>query len=374
LENGKRYFENLDASRFIAFVAVFLTHTFYSNDPVIKSSNAWIFVQSHLQLGLLALDYFFVLSAFLITWIILEEYRDTGSFKPGLFLIRRALRIWPLYFLIVAIGFIGIYALSSSQQSEPLPSLFYFLTFTLNFYIASNGYHFLFLLVFLWSISVEEQFYIFWAFFLKYFRKHLVAGCMGLIILSLIFRASQLDNENQLSFNTLSALSNFAMGALAARLAFYRGAFFEKVVLLPRWAIAGLHILFFLNVAFYHHIYHHPAMVVPERFIFSLFFAFFILEQSFCEHSFLKIGGWKPVNYLGRISLGLYCYHGVVITLLIKAAEKYSFTSDPLYVFLLVPIAVFCCTILLAILSHELLEKKVAKLKNRFYPRKPQLI
>jgi peptidoglycan/LPS O-acetylase OafA/YrhL len=365
LSSTKHYFSNLDASRFIAFVAVFLTHTFYSNDIQISQSSAFVFVKEHLQLGTLALHYFFVLSSFLITWIILEEYKNTGNFNPLYFLARRSLRIWPLYFLIVAIGFIVAYLFSSNEE---LPPISYFLTFTLNFYIASNGYHFLFFLVFLWSISVEEQFYFFWAFVLKHFKSYIVHICTLLILVSLFFRYYFLDNDNQLMFNTLSSLSDFAIGALAAYIAFFKHPFFNKIIEMPRGLIVLVYVIFIANVALYHSIYANPTTILFENLIFAAMYAFFILEQSFFNHSFFKIGFSYTLNYLGRISLGLYCYHGIVITMVIKGLQHYHIITSQLQVFVIIPIIVFLSTIMLAIASHELFEKRIAVLKNKFYP------
>ena len=104
-QKSKYYFPNLDASRFWAFIPVYLTHCFYSTNSTIINSNFYVFVQHHLKLGLLGLDYFFVLSGFLITWIIIEEQKQTKKFSLKNFYVRRGLRIFPLYFLMVCIGF-----------------------------------------------------------------------------------------------------------------------------------------------------------------------------------------------------------------------------------------------------------------------------
>ncbi|MFN5209860.1 MAG: acyltransferase family protein [Bacteroidota bacterium] len=133
---ARTYFPNLDASRFLAFIPVFFTHVFFSNNPKVIHSGAYLFVQNHLQLGLLGLDYFFVLSGFLITWIILEEAARRGTFSLYHFYVRRSLRIFPLYFAVVLSGFFLVFLLQllPGQSPSELPSFFYFLTFTLNFY------------------------------------------------------------------------------------------------------------------------------------------------------------------------------------------------------------------------------------------------
>ena len=141
--SNKTYFPNLDATRFFAFIPVFFTHVFFSQNPKVLNSFTYHFVETHLKVGILGLDYFFVLSSFLITWIILEEYQNHGTVNLKNFFARRSLRIWPLYFFIVAIGF----GAASYFTTAPLPGLPYFLFFVLNFYIVQHGDAFLFFLV-----------------------------------------------------------------------------------------------------------------------------------------------------------------------------------------------------------------------------------
>ena len=80
-QQGKTYFPNLDATRFFAFLPVFFTHVFFTNNPEIRDTAAYHFIENHMKVGILGLDYFFVLSSFLITWIILEEYSNTEKFN-----------------------------------------------------------------------------------------------------------------------------------------------------------------------------------------------------------------------------------------------------------------------------------------------------
>ena len=137
---------------------------------------------------------------------------------------------------------------------------------------------------------------------------------------------------------------------------------------MPRGLIALVYVFFIVNVALYHSIYSNPTSILFENLIFAVLYAFFILEQSFFKHSFFKIGFSSSLNYLGRISLGLYCYHGVIITMVIKGLEHYHIITSPIQVFIVVPIIVFLSTVMLAIASHELFEKRIAVLKNKFYP------
>ena len=107
--------------------------------------------------------------------------------------------------------------------------------------------------------------------------------------------------------------------------------------------------------------------MIPERLIFACFYGFIIAEQSFAENSLFKLGGNKKINYLGTVSFGLYCYHGIVITLFSKFGELYGWDRSAWHVFILNPIIAFVLTIVLALLSYEWFEKKFLKLKYKYY-------
>ncbi len=360
---AKTYFPNLDASRFFAFLPVFFTHVFFTDNPQIKNSVAFQFIENHLRVGILGLDYFFVLSSFLITWIILEEYKLTQTFHFKNYFIRRALRIWPLYFLIV----FATYSVSNFIAFEELPPIQVFLFFFANFYLIEHGDAFLFLLVILWSVSVEEQFYLGWAFVLKFFKKQLILIALFMIVVSVVFRWYAIDHQSKLYFHTLSTLANFSIGALLAHCAFYKNNVFNFLKGMDKAQIGSIYFLFFLNVLFYKDLYSGATMQVFERLIFSLFFAFIIFEQSFCDASLFKLGKWKFTNYYGHASFGLYCYHGLVISVFIKLAEVNKWNFSLLQVAFFNPIVLLGITLLITFLSFEFFEKGFLKLKNRFY-------
>jgi peptidoglycan/LPS O-acetylase OafA/YrhL len=368
-KTSKFYFPNLDASRFYAFIPVFLTHCFYSNDSNIINSKFYLFVHNHLQLGLLGLDYFFVLSGFLITWIIIEEQKQTNKFSLKNFYVRRGLRIFPLYFLMVAIGFIIQFVVLnfSSKELNSLPNLFYFLSFTLNFYIIHYGRDFLFFLVFFWSVSVEEQFYLVWSLLLKFLGKYLNFLCYFMILVSIVFRYLNLNNNNELVFNTLSSLANFGCGSLLAFYSFYSENFKLKITNLSKKIIFVSYLLFALCVIFYNSIFNTNILIVFERFIFSLFFTFIIAEQAYCKNSFFKLGTIKFFDFFGKLSFGLYCYHGLLLTIYIKLVEDNNLVSKNIWVFLFAPVLLFSATLITSYLSFILFEKKILLIKKKVF-------
>jgi peptidoglycan/LPS O-acetylase OafA/YrhL len=367
-QKSKFYFPNLDASRFWAFIPVFLTHCFYSNHSNVTNSQFYLFVQNHLKLGLLGLDYFFVLSGFLITWIIIEEQKQTNNFSLQNFYLRRGLRIFPLYFLMVAIGFFFEFFLRhfSSLEINPLPGFWYFVTFTLNFYIIENGKDFLFFLVFFWSVSVEEQFYIFWSLCLKFFNKYLPHISLLMIITSVVFRYIYIKEDNYLVFHTISSLSNFACGALLAFYCFYNNTFQVKISAIPKSVITAFYIFFCICLIFYNQIFCYQSTIVFERLLFSLMFCFIIAEQVYCKQSIFKLGKSKFTDYFGKLSFGLYCYHGLIITIYIKIMGNHNLLGNLYWVVIFAPVLIFILSILTSEISYKLFEKKILYLKSKF--------
>jgi peptidoglycan/LPS O-acetylase OafA/YrhL len=367
MTGNKVYFENLDATRFLGFFHVFLAHCFFTSNAKIKASEAFGFVTMNIRAGFLGLDYFFVLSAFLLTWLALDERTRTGNFHPGLFLVRRGLRLWPLYLFLVLITYL-VAALQPDLFSQ-LPPIWIFLLFYSNIWISLHGQDFLFFLVFFWSIAAEEQFYLFWAFVLKFLSKHLRSVLFLMVLTSLVFRYMSLDYEPGLFFNTLSYLGNFAFGGWAALLAYNNPMFIDKIKQLPQYIIALVYFSLIVLLVFYFHWFMHPVLVVFEKLIFSAFFVFIILEQSYAQNSLFKLGRFKRISYLGQLSLGLYCYHGIVITFYHKIAISSGWAETNLQVFLINPLIILAITVLLSIISYELVEKRIHALRRFVYPK-----
>jgi len=364
----KMYFKNLDAPRFLAFLVVFIEHIVFTHDKTIRDSSFFKFYNWHLSIGVIGWDFYTVLSGFLITWIILEEYNFTSKFSLFYFWLKRCLRIWPLYFLMILAGLLLVWGSRNvlGKTVSDIPPLSSLLTFTLNFYIVKHGYAFLSFLVFFWSISIEEQCYAAWGIVLKWLRKIFVSFCILLVIVSLVFRILALHDYLNLYFNSLSWVGNFATGGLLAYFCINKKEGFEKLKKIPRWIITAFYILFILNVAFYNQIYKSDIMTVIERFSETLFFCFIIFEQTFCENHLFQLGKIPFFNYLGRISYGLFCYHGLVILFYEQATQNISWINTPPAVYLINPIVIFVVTVAIAALSYNFFEKPIMSLRHKY--------
>lgn len=361
-----KYFKELNSLRFIGFIGIFFGHVFFSNSPEIINSKLYATLFSYGKiLGFISIDSFFVLSSFLITWKALEEIKFTSNFQFKNFLIRRSLRIWPLYFLIVFIGFLIEYLKSIYfLEPEKLPSLWNFVLFILNYNIIENGYNFLFFMVFMWSISVEEQFYVFWAITIKWFNKYLFGISFFIIFLSLVFRIYFINDSLSLNFHTASALGNFGIGALTAILAFKNPNFLNKLQSLNRKTILFFYsiiFIFFIKMPF---LLEYDFFIVIQRVLFSIFFSFIILEQTYCDQSIVKVSRIKYFNFFGKISYGLYCYHGIMITTVLQISRFLS--ESLLNSLILFPVFILVSTLLISHFSYRLYESKFLNFKSKF--------
>jgi peptidoglycan/LPS O-acetylase OafA/YrhL len=211
---------------------------------------------------------------------------------------------------------------------------------------------------------VEEQFYVFWAITIKWFNKYLFGISFLIIFISLIFRIYFINDPLSLNFHTVSALGNFGIGALTAILAFKYSNFLKKLQSLTRNTI-----LFFYSIILTFFILM-PALldndffIVIQRVLFSIFFSFIILEQTYCDNSLFKVSRIKYFNFFGKISYGLYCYHGIIITIVLQMS---GFLSESLLnSLLLYPIIIFVSTLMISQLSFKFYESKFLNFKSKF--------
>jgi peptidoglycan/LPS O-acetylase OafA/YrhL len=368
IKDKKKYFENLDALRFLAFMFVFFSHLFFSNNMFL--ANAFAPFRQYLSpYAFIGISFFFTLSGFLITWILLSEIAINTSFSLKNFYIRRSLRIWPLYFLIVAIGYILVPLLSDLFRipSPHLPNIWWFLTFTSNFYFGSFNSNVLFLLVFLWSIAVEEQFYLAWGALMFFFHKKTVAIVITLLLIYLVLIIFTANNIiHSVYFNTINYFPNFAFGAILAHSCIKKNNVFHLLKNLPEifWKI--FYLVFLSALLFFQEPKATFFIHTIRHLLFTLFFCLLLFDQCFTDRPLFKLGKNKWLNYLGKISYGLYCWHGVVITFVKKAAEIIHYKENYIDVLILFPLLTLFLTVIISIMSYEFFESKFLKLKDYF--------
>lgn len=375
----KLFFPNLDGLRFFAFFAVFVNHAFaclgFSSQLVPFN----FLIKHFLMNGDLGVSFFFVLSGFLITHLLLEEKESSHSIHIKNFYMRRVLRIWPLYFFIVFLGLILLPYFSNSLplhfpiavNINKLNPLFY-LSFTGNFDYLYNGIHNVLIGV-LWSVSVEEQFYLFWPLIIAFIpNKYLLATFLSIIIGAIAFRFFYADGRVMIiRYHSLSCVSDLATGAVVAYLS-TKNKFIEYLKSIPKYAITTVYCIGLIMIplrcytwkfAFY---YSAAASVVPV--LFSVLFAFIILEQNYTERSLFKIGKFKYISSLGKYTYGMYCYHMIVLFMVtfILYLAGINIVRMNKYTWTIISVSSFFLTIVISKFSYHYFESPFLKMKSRF--------
>ncbi len=369
LDQKKVFFPNLDGLRFLSFLSVFFFHSFYTELDSIKYSGNYIFIKKSLfGNGNIGVNFFFVLSGFLITYLLMEEKKITGKIEIQKFWLRRILRIWPLYFFCVFFGFIlfpiikSYFGQVSNESAEP----FYYLTFISNFDFLKNGKPDCSVLGVLWSIAIEEQFYFVWPILLmivpdKHYLKLFIVIIMG----SCIFRFFVPDPIAD-EIHTLSCMGDLTMGALGAYLC--RTDEFKKWLEdLKRGYILLIYFLFFVFYFFREQfLFLNTYFYVFDRTIIASIILMIILEQNFSKNSFFKMSKLKFISKLGTISYGLYCLQFVGILTTITLSKKFHLNQNIWNVIFLETLLALSITILFSQLSFKFFEAPFLKLKEKF--------
>jgi len=184
------YLPELDSLRFFAFLAVFLCHLPVASHWEYELRRADTFgvekiVHTLFSAGSYGVDLFFALSAYLITELLMQEKERSGSIHISKFYLRRTLRIWPLYYAFVA----GCYLASQFNGAVAIAFALFVGNFTFPLVLKDLPLG----VQILWSISVEEQFYLIWPHIARFLNRTslLVAGVI-LWIATIIFRYASL--------------------------------------------------------------------------------------------------------------------------------------------------------------------------------------
>lgn len=365
---NKIYFTNLDALRFFAFLSVFIAHVWGIYLPSFHTTPFILWLKNYSQAGVIGVNFFFVLSGFLITYLLFAEREKTGANNVLKFYVRRTLRIWPLYFGIVLVSFLVVpffFSLIGKPYHEPA-NIFDYLFFIANFQIIQGIEPYSPLLFILWSIAIEEQFYFSWILLFKFLFRKIVWLFVTVIIVSIIFRTVYIHQPKIIYFHTLSVMSDFAIGGLTAYLSFYRTKLFHSLASLSKRQINGVY-LFILVILFgYNYIFQSHLLTIIERVILGVSFAFIIFEQNFCVHSFFKAGSVRLFSWLGKISYGLYCFHPLAIKLSKDILLHFNSINNPYQYMIFLPVLAISMTVFISWFSYTFYEKWFLQWKEKF--------
>lgn len=366
---SKVFFPNLDGLRFLAFFSVFLFHSFYTPDNKIIASTVYQVPFRLTRNGDLGVNFFFVLSGFLITYLLLSERKLTGRIAIGAFYMRRILRIWPLYFIVVFIGFVVLpwakmHFGQHTLQETAKPWLFclFFVNFSDLYYGCQTP-----TLALLWSVAVEEQFYVMWPLLVAAIPNHRLGWLFGGVIgMSLIFRFLHMDEFAVLNLHTCSLIGDMALGGMVAWLCFRDDRLTDSVKDWPRWVIILGYVVGVALLVGRDSFFQLPGYVVVDRLILACFFAFVLLEQNYSQHSLVKMSQFRWVSYWGTYTYGLYCLHFLALLLAFQLMHRMGLNTTPWGVVLGDNAVGLALALGISWLSFNFYEKPFLKLKNRF--------
>lgn len=375
IQKTKIFFPNLDGLRFIAFALVFSEHVVWGAVKLlgIKSTLLVHVLYTILCNGKMGVSVFFVLSGFLITYLILSEIKLTGTIHVGSFYMRRFLRIWPLYFALLIFAFCIYPAVQSLMHANPEPlglrPIFYY-TFLSNFDMIRLAHEHLAgstLTGVTWSVAVEEQFYLIWPLLFFIVPKKGYAFIFVIfIIISLIFRGFNHTDASFINFHSLGVCGDLAIGGFAAYLSLNFLKFryyFESLTDAKRLLIYVTGISFVLLHGYYLNM---EYSVLYDRFIPCLFFAWVILDQNYSNSHRYKLSGWKWASRWGKYTYGMYLLHQVAFLIVLNTLQYFDFKEQSFIIGLGKAIIAFILTCLISYVSYHYFEKPFLKLKEKF--------
>ena len=378
VESGERkkiYFQGLNETRALAALMVFVHHV-EGNKGLRQVPSLYAHSTTNLfvdWLGRYGVYVFFVLSGFLITYLLLSEKKSFGRIDLKKFFARRSLRIWPLYYVIILFSFLAL---------PPLIEHFRFLQTSRYFNSIYQSYlenpNTLFVLYMLllpnlalklyprvigasqsWSVGVEEQFYLLWPQIIQRVRAQALPYIFLVIALAPFwsFPARWISEDLVQWIDFIVGLCPFyfmAVGALAA----WAWFFYEekmKRALSSRLLFLG-NTLVFLFLLF-----------VP---IHNLLFAFvtalqilFIVQEHFRFNLRMKL-----LSRVGDISYGVYMYHPIVLFFVFGLVDMFLPLGTSLWTYnILVYGLSLILTLVISQLSYQYFEKRFLALKNRKY-------
>jgi peptidoglycan/LPS O-acetylase OafA/YrhL len=303
---------------------------------------------------------FFLLSSYLITELLIRERNATGSIHLRAFYARRILRIWPLYFGVLFAGYIVGLFLPSQRISAAWVIAFVFLAG--NWYTAKMNYAHSTIAP-LWSISLEEQFYLIWPSIAKFGGMRALKFCAILTIPLgygvLFYLCGQgVRMQPSLWTNSFIQFSLFGIGGLLA-LALHQRSF--SIPMRLRVFLFGGGVFLWPVANHYFHV--NGAFFQPQPWRVCCGFA---LVAVGCLAIFFSLFGISPsllprqLIYLGKISYGLYVFHVPCreIARWLLSGFRHGQWFRPLLEMTL--------TVVVAMLSYRYFEKPFLRLKARF--------
>lgn len=342
-----KYIPALDGVRAIAILLVLVYHWFPEGQGINVMPN-----------GPIGVTLFFVLSGYLISNILMEQQtfgNFTRSFKN--FVVRRALRIFPIYFLLL-ISLLVLKRFSILLDTDFYEHPLYYWTYLVNFWIEYQG-RWSDALSPYWSLSVEEQFYLLWPFCMLLMTTRFRSYFLWFtVIFGVVYRYFSVHVYAGLGVSMFSCVDTFAWGALLAHY-LRAGHSVDVSVWIKRLVIPVVFCFLMLCLK------HSDADLIRQLFLrtftslVSVSILYFAMQPGGIWAGILSL---RPLRMIGQMSYGLYLYHMVLPDLFFQVMGRIG-VQVPMLPFNLVSMGVLGLS---AYLSYRWIELPIQSFKRYF--------
>ncbi|MEO6252901.1 MAG: acyltransferase [Ferruginibacter sp.] len=353
---------NLDGLRAIGILMVIIHH-FYGE--IVNTTVLWT-----------SIDLLFALSGLLITGILVETKDDPKYFKK--FYMRRILRIFPLYYLLIFLFSLYVYVLTLHPEIFTYfkSNIIYFLTYTQNWYFINSGLPNPQHINHTWTLAIDEQIYLVWPFLIWICKnqRQLIALCVSTLLFSLLFRLGyniHIENVGSLHpfpffHNTLCRLDSFAAGSLLYCLLRYKADWLTNKKMFIVFVVTSL---IFISLGIGDHSFD-KAGYFMKNFGCTIAGIHFSTWLFFCVKNINPTLNYVCSNkwlvYTGKISYSLYVFHAFLLILLLPKIGI-LFTSITGITSQIMALTIcLVLTFVVSILSYQFFEKPFMNLKNKF--------
>jgi peptidoglycan/LPS O-acetylase OafA/YrhL len=365
--SGKVHFRGLDSLRCLAALFVVIGHIPMNQGSAGLPNPSWgaLFFR-----GQPAVAFFFTLSGFLITYLLLAEHRRTGTVEVRSFYLRRVCRIWPLYFAVVFFGLFFYNALLPRlgihyPVAYGLPLALFLYTFFLpnlmNSLYTVGG-----ILNPLWSIGVEEQFYLAWAPAVKRWIGALPRLCACVLAVSLaLFSLNHFEAFGPAAGKMFCGQLKFHFMAAGALCAWGLHRHHDALLGLPVFTNRALQIVLFVLLLEYYFAGRLPWGWLGEELVQLVLYPWLILTVAANPRNVIRLEN-RLCEYLGTISYGLYMLHMVAVYLTSAVFRAGAWWHGHIVLYCAAYyVMALGITILGAHLSYRWFERPFLRLKDR---------